>query len=127
MSREWSYLQPLYDTMGQHTFVSELKSFAQILFVLRSFFLILSFLPRFNNPSILLFFESSLLLREISLWTSKSEMCQHRGWKQGGKKERRQEKEREGKDREKEVGTGSQALQLTRIGQTMGAISLLFH
>lgn len=43
------------------------------------------------------FFAFSLLLREISLWTSKSEMWQHKGWKQGEKRERQREKEREGK------------------------------
>lgn len=43
----------------------------------------------------------------------------------GGKRERQREKEREGK-RVKEVGTGSQALQLTHIGQTMRASFLLF-
>lgn len=47
---------------------------------------------------------------------------------EAGGKERKteREKEREGKDRAKEVGTGSQALQLTRIGQTIRMIFLLF-
>lgn len=44
----------------------------------------------------------------------------------GEKRERQREKEREGK-RVKEVGTGSQALQLTHIGQTMREIFLLFY
>jgi len=41
----------------------------------------------------------------------------------GGKRERQRGR---GKDRAKEVGTGSQALQLTRIGQTIRMIFLLF-
>lgn len=44
-----------------------------------------------------------------------------------GKREKDRERKRgREKDRAKEVGTGSQALQLTHIGQTMRVISLLF-
>lgn len=48
---------------------------------------------------------------------------------EAGGKERKTERERKrgrGKDRAKEVGTGSQALQLTHIGQTIRMIFLLF-